>query len=200
MQRGFEFYRSVFGGEFAILETFRNGPPDMSIPEDEMDNIMHVSFPIGDSVLMGSDTPSIFEGSHVVGTNISISVSPESKDEANRLFGSLSEGGSVAMPMADMFWGLLDVQLHDSSASTGRLTTSKRPRHHGREGSFHALRCREYGANLVAGVTPGRGGQIFDGDVPVFNTVRQAVDETQAKLRSHIRAAALRRGRNRRVG
>ena len=50
----------------------------------------------------------------------------------------------------------------------------------GREGSFHALRCREYGANLVAGVTPGRGGQIFDGDVPVFNTVEQAVAQTQA--------------------
>ena len=50
----------------------------------------------------------------------------------------------------------------------------------GREGSFHALRCREYGANLVAGVTPGRGGQVFDGDVPVFNTVRQAVEQTHA--------------------
>lgn len=50
----------------------------------------------------------------------------------------------------------------------------------GREGSFHALRCREYGANLVAGVTPGRGGQMFDQDVPVFNTVEQAVERTQA--------------------
>ena len=50
----------------------------------------------------------------------------------------------------------------------------------GREGSFHALRCREYGANLVAGVTPGRGGQTFDGDVPVFNTVERAVAETGA--------------------
>ena len=50
----------------------------------------------------------------------------------------------------------------------------------GREGSFHALRCREYGANLVAGVTPGKGGQTFDGDVPVFNTVREAVDRTGA--------------------
>ena len=50
----------------------------------------------------------------------------------------------------------------------------------GREGSFHALRCREYGANLVAGVTPGRGGQMFDDDVPVFNTVEQAVAETGA--------------------
>ena len=104
-REAFEFYRSVFDGEFAILEAFRNGPQDMGIPEEELDNIMHVSLPIGDSVLMGSDTPSIFEGSHVLGTNISISVSPESKDEANRLFGSLSEGGSVAMPMADMFWG-----------------------------------------------------------------------------------------------
>ncbi len=102
-REAFEFYRSVFGGEFAILETFRNGPPDKGIPEEEMDHIMHVSFPIGDSVLMSSDTPSIFEGSHVVGTNISISVSPESREEADRLFNSLSEGGSVAMPISDMF-------------------------------------------------------------------------------------------------
>ena len=50
----------------------------------------------------------------------------------------------------------------------------------GREGSFHALRCREYGADLVAGVTPGRGGQMFDDDVPIYNTVEQAVDETDA--------------------
>lgn len=50
----------------------------------------------------------------------------------------------------------------------------------GREGSFHAQRCREYGTNLVAGVTPGRGGSTFDNDVPVFNTVERAVDETQA--------------------
>ena len=50
----------------------------------------------------------------------------------------------------------------------------------GREGSYHAARCREYGANLVAGVTPGKGGQRFDGDVPVFDSVEQAVAETNA--------------------
>ena len=50
----------------------------------------------------------------------------------------------------------------------------------GREGGFHAMRCREYGTNLVAGVTPGRGGQTFVEDVPVFNTVEEAVDKTQA--------------------
>ena len=50
----------------------------------------------------------------------------------------------------------------------------------GREGSFHAKRCREYGTNLVAGVTPGRGGQMFDDDIPVFNSVERAVVEKSA--------------------
>ena len=50
----------------------------------------------------------------------------------------------------------------------------------GREGSFHAGRCKEYGTNLVAGVTPGKGGQMFDEEVPVYNTVMEAVDETGA--------------------
>ncbi len=48
----------------------------------------------------------------------------------------------------------------------------------GGEGSYHAKRCREYGTNLVAGVTPGKGGQMFDDDVPVFETVAEAVDAT----------------------
>lgn len=52
----------------------------------------------------------------------------------------------------------------------------------GREGSFHSKRCREYGTNLVAGVTPGRGGAMFDGTVPVYNTVEQAVAETGANV------------------
>ena len=52
----------------------------------------------------------------------------------------------------------------------------------GREGSFHALRCIEYGTNLVAGVTPGRGGTMWEEKVPVFNTVNQAVSETGANV------------------
>jgi len=50
----------------------------------------------------------------------------------------------------------------------------------GREGSFHTQRCIEYGTNVVAGVTPGRGGDIFGDNVPVFDTVDQAVVETGA--------------------
>ena len=52
----------------------------------------------------------------------------------------------------------------------------------GREGSFHATRCMEYGTNLVAGVTPGRGGTVWEDKVPVFDTVTQAVDETGANV------------------
>ncbi len=52
----------------------------------------------------------------------------------------------------------------------------------GREGTFHALRCLEYGTNLVAGVTPGRGGTVWEEKVPVFDTVKQAVDDTGANV------------------
>ena len=50
----------------------------------------------------------------------------------------------------------------------------------GREGAFHSRQMMEYGTNVVAGVTPGKGGQTFEGKVPVFNTVAEAVAETQA--------------------
>ena len=56
----FEFYRSVFGGEFTFISTFREGPEDMGVAEAELDRIMHVSLPIGSSVLMGSDSCSSF--------------------------------------------------------------------------------------------------------------------------------------------
>ena len=50
----------------------------------------------------------------------------------------------------------------------------------GREGTFHAIRCMEYGTKLVAGVTPGRGGTLWEDKIPVFNSVKQAVEETGA--------------------
>jgi succinyl-CoA synthetase alpha subunit len=52
----------------------------------------------------------------------------------------------------------------------------------GRDGSFHARQMREYGTAVVAGVTPGKGGQKFDGEVPIFNTVADAVSETRANV------------------
>lgn len=101
----FEFYRSIFGGDFEMISTFREGPEGMPLPEDVLDQVMHVSYPIGSSVLMGSDVPEQFAPPPVQGSNFSISYQPESKEAADELFTKLSDGGTVTMPMEDQFWG-----------------------------------------------------------------------------------------------
>ena len=103
-REAFEFYRDVFGGEFTVIQTFANGPNDFEVAEDERDQIMHVSLPIGSSVLMGSDMPSCF-GTTTMGNNFSISCSTRSREETDQLFARISEGGKVTMAPADMFWG-----------------------------------------------------------------------------------------------
>lgn len=106
-EEAFNFYKSVFGGEFAMVMRFK----DMAMSnnpnaEKEADKIMHIALPIGKhNVLMGSDTPE-FLGKHNENENRSkISISAESKDEADRLFNGLSAGGQIEMPIADSPWG-----------------------------------------------------------------------------------------------
>lgn len=105
-REAFEFYRSLFGGEFDLILTFAEGPADMPpLPENEQNRIMHVSLPVGGGVLMGSDSCSAFGGPPAVGNNFSISVSADSREETERLFAGLSDGGKVEMEPQDMFWG-----------------------------------------------------------------------------------------------
>ena len=104
-REAFDFYRSVFGGEFALVQTFGDGPPGMGVSEDERDNIMHVSYPIGSSVLMGSDVPAAFGPPPEAGSNFAISYQTRSRQETDDLFAKISAGGTVTMPPADMFWG-----------------------------------------------------------------------------------------------
>ena len=103
-REAFEFYRSVFGGEFTEFQTFGDGPPDMPVAEDEKNRVMHVALPIGASVLMGSDTSS-FAPPHSAGNNFSLSIDVESRERCDELFAKLSAGGSVIMPLQDQFWG-----------------------------------------------------------------------------------------------
>ena len=104
-RQAFEFYRSVFGGDFmGGMQSFGDGPPDMDVPEAERDLVMHVSLPIGDGVLMGSDSAS-FGPPLTPGNNFSLSIAPDSKEEADSLIAKLSDGGTVTMPMQDQFWG-----------------------------------------------------------------------------------------------
>ncbi len=101
----FEFYRSVFGGDFAFVTTFREGPDGMDIAEDELDNVMHISFPLGSGYLMGSDVPASFRPPPVVGDNFSISIEPSSIEDMEAQFARLSDGGKVTTPLEKQFWG-----------------------------------------------------------------------------------------------
>lgn len=103
----FNFYKSVFGGEFTYIGRFGEMPPseEFSVSEADKDKVMHVSLPIGSSVLMGSDNGEHYEASFVKGNNFSVSINAESREEADKLFNGLSVGGQATMPMGDTFWG-----------------------------------------------------------------------------------------------
>ena len=104
----FNFYKSVFGGEFPYIGRYKDSPADVNHPilPDEEDRIMHVSLPISaETMLMGCDTGGEWTSSFVQGNNCSLSLSADSKESADRLFNSLSAGGKVTMPMASTFWG-----------------------------------------------------------------------------------------------
>lgn len=106
-EEAFLFYKSVFGGEFSAISRFRDFSfSEHSVSGSEANKIMHIALPIGkNSVLMGSDTPE-FMGKHNEDENRSkISISAESKEEADKLFNGLSAGGIVEMPVADSPWG-----------------------------------------------------------------------------------------------
>lgn len=101
----FDFYKSVFGGEFTSKMKFKDVAAQYPVSKEEGEKIMHMALPIGKTgVLMGSDTPAQM-GKQIVGTNITISLHPESEKEADRLFKGLSAGGTVVMPLAKVFWG-----------------------------------------------------------------------------------------------
>ena len=106
-EEAFEFYRSVFGGAFTKLVRYK----DMSkagypFPEHELNKIMHISLPIGGgSVLMGSDVPEILGKVSEVENRSKITISADSKEEAEHLFNGLSAGGAIEYPMGDSPWG-----------------------------------------------------------------------------------------------
>jgi len=106
-EEAFNFYKSVFETDFTFISHFSKMPPSDEYPlsEEDMDKVMHVSLPIGNSVLMGSDVGSAMSAHFKHGNNFSISITADNKDETNKLFEALSEGGQVTMPPADTFWG-----------------------------------------------------------------------------------------------
>lgn len=107
-EAAFNFYKSVFGGDFTYIGRFKDMPPmgDKEMSAADGDKIMHVALPVSNETnLMGSDTVEGFGAPLKVGNNFSISVNTDSKAEADRLFNDLSSGGTVGMPMNETFWG-----------------------------------------------------------------------------------------------
>ena len=106
-EEAFNFYKTVFGGEFLFVGRFKDMPenPAYSITESEKHKIMHISLPISkETILFGSDTSMSFTNTTVVGNNISISIDTDSIDEATRIFTGLSAGGKITMPLDKTFW------------------------------------------------------------------------------------------------
>lgn len=106
-EEAFNFYKSVFGGEFSYIGRFSEMPDseEYKVPEADKNKIMHVGLPIGTTTLMGSDTGGEWAPSFVQGNNFSISITADSKQEADKLFHALVEGGKITMPLDKTFWG-----------------------------------------------------------------------------------------------
>ena len=105
-EEAFNFYKSVFGGEFAMIIRFKDfSSPEHPISEREANKIMHIALPIGKNVLMANDVPESMGKVNENENRSKISISAENREEADKLFNGLSAGGQVEMPIMDSPWG-----------------------------------------------------------------------------------------------
>ena len=105
-EEAFNFYKSVFGGEFEQIVRFRDlASDDFPIPENEADKIMRIVLPIGGNILIANDVPEAMGPVSENENRSKIAVSAESREEADGIFTGLSEGGEIEMPMDTSPWG-----------------------------------------------------------------------------------------------
>jgi PhnB protein len=105
-EEAFNFYKSIFGGEFAKVMRFKDlSNPEFPVAENEANKIMHIALPIGKNVLMANDVPESMGQVNENENRSKISISAESREEADKLFNGLSAGGTIEMPISDSPWG-----------------------------------------------------------------------------------------------
>lgn len=105
-EEAFNFYKSVFGGEFIIVQRYKDSPDTSKIAKEDMDKILHISLPIGkNNILMASDIPKGMNFPYNPGNNYHFSLETDSKEETARIYNALSKGGKVHMELGDTFWG-----------------------------------------------------------------------------------------------
>lgn len=106
-EKAMELYKKVFNLEPSFVQRFKDMPSTdgAAMSKDAGERILHASFPIGNDTLMLSDAPLEHDALVVMGTQTNVSIHPDSREEAGRIFSTLSEGGQVIMPLAMQFWG-----------------------------------------------------------------------------------------------
>ncbi|SHM39274.1 VOC family protein [Flavobacterium xinjiangense] len=105
-EEAFNFYKSVFGGEFAKIMRFKDlASTAFPLAENEANKIMHIALPIGKNILMGNDVPKSMGAVNENENRSKIAISAENREEADKLFSGLSAGGNIEMPINDSPWG-----------------------------------------------------------------------------------------------
>lgn len=113
-EEAFNFYKSVFGGEFGDIVRFKDlEGPEFPVPQNEADKIMRITLPIGGNTLIANDVPESMGRVNENENRSKIAVYADTKEEADKLFNDLSEGGAVEMPMAESPWGTYFAMFRD---------------------------------------------------------------------------------------
>lgn len=106
-EEAFNFYKKVFGGDFVGgIFRFKDTPDSDKLSEGDRQKVMHVALPLGpNNMLMATDALDSMGFKLTFGNNFYIAIDADNREEADKLFNGLSEGGKVEMPMDDQFWG-----------------------------------------------------------------------------------------------
>lgn len=112
-EEAFTFYKSVFGGAFPMVMRFKDTPEASKVAANEQNQIMHMALPVGDNMLMGTDALESMGHKLTMGNNFALSISTDSREEADKIFTGLSAGGKVTVPMQQQFWGAYFGMLND---------------------------------------------------------------------------------------
>jgi PhnB protein len=104
-EEAFNFYKSVFGGEFVTLQRYKDTPEAGEVSEKDKDKIMHIALPIDGNILMATDALESMGQKVNPGNNFFLSIDTKSTTEAEEVFNKLSSKGKVTMPLEDTFWG-----------------------------------------------------------------------------------------------
>jgi len=124
-EAAFNFYKSVFGGEFTELYRYKD-TPGQEIPASEKEKIMHISLRLTEHVcLMGGDTSEMFGPPAQVGTNVTLTICPANDEETRRLYDALSAGGTITMPLEKTFWADLYAAFTDKFGTCWALNFMK---------------------------------------------------------------------------